>query len=103
MASSSRRAVAIENLSHLLPGDPISALVPTGQGGGNQVTDLSHARTAPGSQPSTPYTSLDGEIIDHPAPVVGAVDHQRTVLEDGHDVGLDGGKPVLKLGTWNNL
>ncbi|SRR5260370_20493485 len=71
--------------------DPISALIPTSQAGGNQVTSLVKAHTAPGSQPSTPFTSLKGETIDHPPPVVEHEDHVPPVLRDadGHHVNPD--------------
>jgi hypothetical protein len=39
------------DLSNLLPGDPISALAPTSQEGGNQQSSNELAMTAPGSQP----------------------------------------------------
>ena len=38
------------DLSSVLPGDPISAIAPTSQQGGNQVWDQSHAMTAPGGE-----------------------------------------------------
>jgi hypothetical protein len=44
----------MEDLSHLLPGDPITALAPTSQAGGNMMSDNKLAHTAPGSQPVDP-------------------------------------------------
>lgn len=82
------------DLSHLLPGDPISALVPTGQATGAQTGN--NAGTAPGTVPAAPHA-------DNPAPHVDAVEHTETTLKDGHDAGLDGGKPMLRTGSWNNL
>jgi len=41
----------MKDLSSLLPGDPISALVPTSQEGGNMRASNEQAMTAPGSQP----------------------------------------------------
>jgi hypothetical protein len=40
-----------KDLSNLLPGDPISALAPTSQEGGNQQSSSADAMTAPGSPP----------------------------------------------------
>lgn len=89
----------MQDLSHLLPGDPVSCLVPTSQSGGNQVVSNANARTAPGSEPSTPYTSLAGEVIGHPAPDVQAIDHsQRVAVERGHS------RPArIALGQWNDM
>jgi hypothetical protein len=77
------------DLSHLL-GDPISALVPTGQATADQRGN--QAQTAPGSVPAAPHA-------DNPAPVVEAIAHTETALKDGHDTGLDGGPPMLKMRT----
>jgi hypothetical protein len=67
------------DLSNLLPGDPISALVPTGQTQTSTVTDNANARTAPGSEPAAP--NLDS----HPAPVVEAQQHSETVVTSGNE------------------
>jgi hypothetical protein len=40
-----------QDLSDVLPGDPISVLAPTSQEGGNQQSSNELAMTAPGSQP----------------------------------------------------
>jgi hypothetical protein len=116
----------VQDVSHLLPGDPISALVPTSQAGGNQVSSNANARTAPGSQPSTPFTSFANEVIDHPAPAVQAEDHARTVITNGQEAPPaspfgqpDGsgwsesdaadilpetrGRPRITLGRWNSV
>lgn len=42
------------DLSHILPGDPITALAPTSQAGGNMMSDNKLAGTAPGSPPVDP-------------------------------------------------
>lgn len=42
------------DLSHILPGDPVTALAPTSQSGGNMMSDSKLAMTAPGSQPVDP-------------------------------------------------
>lgn len=42
---------SVKDLSNLLPQDPISALSPTSQEGGNQQSSNADAMTAPGSQP----------------------------------------------------
>lgn len=44
----------MEDLSRILPGDPITALVPTSQAGGNMASDSKLAMTAPGSPPVDP-------------------------------------------------
>jgi hypothetical protein len=44
----------MEDLTHLLPGDPITALSPTSMAGGNMVSDSRLAMTAPGSPPVDP-------------------------------------------------
>lgn len=51
----------------VLPGDPISALVPTSQHGGNQVWSQEHAMTAPGG-PSGDLGNDLGEavVVDPP-------------------------------------
>jgi hypothetical protein len=41
----------MQDLSSLLPGDPVSALTPTSQEGGNMRASNEEAMTAPGSQP----------------------------------------------------
>lgn len=92
----------MEDLSGLFS-DPISALVPTAQSGGNQVSSLANAMTAPGSQPSTPFTSMPGEVIDHPAPDVDATRHDRRTVTGGGDSGLRGGRPALVRGGWNDM
>jgi len=75
------------DLSHLLPGDSVSALCPTSQAGGNQVISNANAMTATGSPPSTPFTSVPGEVIDHGAPEISSEHHARVVV-----IGPDGGK-----------
>jgi len=40
-----------QDLSGLLPGDPVTALVPTSQEGGNMRASNEQAMTAPGSEP----------------------------------------------------
>jgi hypothetical protein len=44
----------VKDLSNLLPGDPVTALAPTSQAGGNMMSDNKLAGTAPGSQPVDP-------------------------------------------------
>jgi hypothetical protein len=44
----------MQDLSHLLPGDPVTALAPTSQAGGNMMSDNKLAGTAPGSPPVDP-------------------------------------------------
>lgn len=61
----------MQDLSNLL-GDPVNVLAPTSQAGGNQVYSNDNAMTAPGSEPSAPATSADGEVLNHPAPKIVA-------------------------------
>jgi hypothetical protein len=82
------------DLSSMFDADPVAALCPTGQTTGAQA-DNRNARTAPGTVPAAPHA-------DQPAVVVGALEHQRAVIEDGHDTSLDGGKPVLNTDEWTN-
>lgn len=44
----------MEDLSRLLPGDPVTALAPTSQAGGNMMSSNRQAMTAPGSDPTDP-------------------------------------------------
>ena len=44
----------MQDLSSVLPGDPITALVPTSQAGGNMMSSNKQAMTAPGSEPVDP-------------------------------------------------
>ena len=60
----------MQDLSDMLPGGPVNCLTPTSQQGGNQMVSNENAHTAPGSQPSSPATSLTGEELDHKPPVV---------------------------------
>lgn len=74
----------------LLPGDPISALVPTSQTGGNQVWDQSHAHTAPGG--------ASGDLGDGPhAPVL--VSPPKVEVAATLPPGTDG-KPKARQQTW---
>lgn len=72
----------MQDLSNLL-GDPVNALAPTSQAGGNQVFSNDNAHTAPGSLPASPALSADGEIIDHPPPKVSTSGSKIPVGNDG--------------------
>ena len=61
----------MQDLSSLLS-DPINALAPTSQAGGNQIVSNTNAMTAPGSVPAQPATSLTGEVLDHVPPTIVA-------------------------------
>ena len=78
------------DLSHLLPGDPISALAPTSQSGGN-VAHGNRAMTAPGGEPAT----AEAEV--HSAPQIEAQAHETSVLPETR------GKPSIRLGQWNEM
>lgn len=88
----------MEDLSGLLPGGRVGCLVPTSQAGGNQPAHSGDAQTAPG----TPSPSINQDDVINP-PFASALDHERTVLKDGHDTGMDGGKPMLRMGQWNDM
>jgi len=80
----------MQDLSNLL-GDPVNVLAPTSQAGGNQVYGNDNAMTAPGSAPSAPATSADGEVLNHPAPKVTVTPGPK--IEPGSD-----GKPRPRAG-----
>lgn len=69
------------DLSHLLPGDPISALCPTSQGGGNEP-HANNAHTAPGSAPAGLEGNMPGEVVVHPAPEISAENYDTPVVLD---------------------
>ena len=116
----------MQDLSNILPGDPVSCLVPTSQAGGNQVSSNANARTAPGSQPSTPFRSFDNEVIDHEPPAVVAEVHTRVTVTDCReapnatpysradgtpwaetdatdDVITGQAQPMIRMGRWNSV
>jgi hypothetical protein len=80
----------VQDLSNFLPGDPITALAPTSQAGGNMMSSNKLAHTAPGSPPVDPLppTSDQGD------PKIGAIDHKRTVLTP--DAAPETGNPYPK-------
>jgi len=64
----------MEDLTHLIPSDPITALAPTSMAGGNMMSDNRFAMTAPGSPPVDPLPPAkqqsDPEIAaSNPVPV----------------------------------
>jgi len=59
----------VEDLSHLLKPDPVSALVPTSQHGGNQVADNSNAMTAPGGASGDLGNDLGTAVVVNPPKV----------------------------------
>lgn len=82
----------MESLSHLLPGGPISALVPTSQAGGNMQSSSEQAATAPGSEPVDPLPDRASQGDPH----VEATAHDRTVVTHAD-------RPVIRMGQWNDL
>lgn len=44
----------MQDLSGLLPGDPVTAIAPTSQAGGNMMSSNRQAMSAPGSLPTDP-------------------------------------------------
>lgn len=89
----------MEDLSHLFTGGPVSALVPTGQNSADSRPQAGRAMTAPGGEPADGVA--ENEV---PAPDVAAsgagVDRRLT---RGTDDGLHGGRPVLRMGQWNEV
>lgn len=73
----------MEDLTSMLPGDPITALAPTSQAGGNQIFSNELGMTAPGSQPASPARSITGETIDHAPPVIEASGSKIPTGTDG--------------------
>src|SRR5205814_9050932 len=53
------RRCTMQDLSNILPVDPVSALAPTSQAGGNMLSSNEEAMTAPGSQPVDVLTDRD--------------------------------------------
>jgi hypothetical protein len=59
----------VQDLGSLLPGDPVSALVPTSQHAGNQVWSQEHAMTAPGGASGDLGNDLGQAVVVHPPDV----------------------------------
>jgi hypothetical protein len=89
----------MENLSHLLGPDPVSALCPTSQAAGNMTSSNRDAMTAPGGRPVDPLPDRS----EQGDPEIDTTGHARTTVTDGRDTGLNGGRPVLRRGEWNDL
>ena len=93
----------MENLSHLLAPDPISALVPTSQESGNMVASNRFARTAPGSQPVTPLPPSQDqgdpsvESITYEAPVRISEGGAKVTADQNH------ARPLIRTGQWNEV
>lgn len=77
----------MEDLSHVIPSDPVTALVPTSQAGGNMTSSSKMAMTAPGSPPVDPVpgASEQGDPAVRPS--------NSTRIEPGDD-----GHPQPKAG-----
>ena len=67
----------------LLPGDPISALVPTSQHGGNQVWSQEHAMTAPGGPSGDLGNDLNEAVVVDPPEIEPANKTQIEPADDG--------------------
>jgi hypothetical protein len=66
----------VEDLSSKLPSDPVTALAPTSQAGGNMTSSSKYAMTAPGSPPTDPVPPAS----EQGNPKITAETHTRTVL-----------------------
>lgn len=89
----------MEDLSGLLPGDPVSALVPTSQHAGNQVWSQEHAMTAPGGASGDLGNDLNQAVVVHPP---GVQTQQPTQPgEDGKpQARATAGDPGLSPPSW---
>lgn len=67
----------MEDLSGKLTSDPVTALAPTSQAGGNMMSSNRFAMTAPGSPPTDPLPPSK----DQGDPAITAEAHKRTVLD----------------------
>lgn len=89
----------MKDLSNLLPGDPVTALVPTSQHAGNQVWSQEHALTAPGGASGDLGNDLNQAVVVHPP----GVQTQQPVRpgEDGKPKArTTAGKPDLPEPSW---
>lgn len=72
----------MQDLSSKLPSDPVTALAPTSQAGGNMMSDSNWAMTAPGSKPTDPLPDRDEQgdpkitASDGPSVVKGGRDRR---------------------------
>lgn len=90
----------MQDLSGLL-GDPVSALVPTSQHGGNQVCDNSHAMTAPGGASGDLGNDLGEAVVVHP-PVVEAQPKRQPGDDGKPKARATAGEPGLPAPAWKN-
>jgi hypothetical protein len=125
--------IDVEDLTHLLPGGPLTALTPTSQAAGNQRHDNSLGMTAPGSVPASPTNGVPGAVDVHGPPEISADAYERPVLigPDGASVSADRAdrdnpnddapvsgwrdsdshslmpqtraRPGIRMGQWNNI
>lgn len=72
------------DLTSLLPGDPISALTPTSQAGGNVTTSNENAMTAPGDVPAADHSSVKAVPIETPTPKIQQSGADIKPGTDGH-------------------
>jgi hypothetical protein len=80
----------MQDLSKMLTTDPVTALAPTSQAGGNMMSSNRLAMTAPGSEPVDPLPPAQ----DQGDPKVTAIDHKRTVLDP--EAAPEAGNPFPK-------
>ena len=74
----------MQDLGHMLPGSPFTALVPTAQEAGGLVSSNALAMTAPGTEPVTPLPDRDHQADPSLTPLATgrvATDRPHT----GHD------------------
>ena len=74
----------MEDLTSLLPGDPISALTPTSQAGGNVTTSNEYAMTAPGDVPAADHSSVKAVPIETTPPKIQQAGPDIQPGTDGH-------------------
>jgi hypothetical protein len=86
----------MQDLSSALTTDPVTALAPTSQAGGNMMSSSRQAMTAPGSPPVDPLPPSK----DQGDPKVTAIDHKRTVLDPEAAPGIGSPFPKTSGPQW---
>lgn len=90
----------MKDLSSLLPGDPVSALVPTSQHGGNQVWSQEHAMTAPGGPSGDLGNDLNQAVVVSPPEIEPAGDRIQPGDDGKPKARASTGKPGLPAPSW---
>lgn len=83
----------MEDLTSLLPSDPITALSPTSQAGGHVPRSNENAMTAPNNTPAADHSTFDVVPVAAEPPVVTPVSGKVSPGDDG--------KPQAKGENWS--